>query len=108
MHNLKTGALLTVSATMGARCAGATAEQLACAKEFGACVGLAFQLADDILDADEDAGDDGPPSFVKLIGIEATRKRALELSSRAEALADQLPNPATLIRLAQFIVHRDH
>ena len=59
------GRLLTVSATMGARVAQADPDQLLLAKQFGETIGLAFQLADDVLDAEEDAGSDGPPSYVK-------------------------------------------
>lgn len=108
LHSLKTGALLSVSALMGARVAGATPNQLEAAETFGRSVGLAFQLADDVLDAEEDAGDDGPPSYVKLLGVEETQRRASALANEAIQSARQLPHPERLIALAQFIVERDH
>ena len=108
LHSLKTGALLSISAVMGARVAGASPDQLEAAETYGRSVGLAFQLADDVLDAEEDAGDDGPPSYVKLLGVEETQRRAAELAREAETNARQLPHPERLIALAQFIVDRDH
>ena len=108
LHSLKTGALLSVSAVMGARVAGASKAQLAAAETYGRSVGLAFQLADDVLDAEEDAGEDGPPSYVKLLGIEEPQRRAAELAAEAEQSARVLPHPQRLIALAQFIVNRDH
>ena len=108
LHRLKTGALLTVSATMGARVAQADARQLALAQQFGESIGLAFQLADDVLDAEEDAGTDGPPSYVKFLGQEGTSKEAHRLMDTAIDIASQLPHPEHLIDLARFIVNRDH
>jgi geranylgeranyl pyrophosphate synthase len=108
LHQLKTGALLAVSATMGARVAGATPEVLQSAKEYGETVGLAFQLADDVLDAEEDAGRDGPPSYVKFLGQAETLRRAHALADSAKTLATRFPNPDRLVALADFIVKRDH
>lgn len=108
LHRLKTGALLTVSATMGARVAEATEDQLSLAKRFGESIGLAFQLADDVLDAEEDAGLDGPPSYVKFLGLKGTSEEASRLMDTAINIAQQLPHPEHLIDLARFIVNRDH
>lgn len=108
LHRLKTGALLTVSATMGARVAQADPDQLLLAKQFGETIGLAFQLADDVLDAEEDAGSEGPPSYVKFLGQSGTSDEATRLMNVAVEIARQLPHPEHLIQLAHFIVHRDH
>jgi len=108
LHSLKTGALLGICAVMGARVANANPNLLDIARQYGKTVGLAFQLADDVLDADEDAGDDGPPSYVKFLGVDQTRQRAQVLADEAIQLARHFPHPDRLIELAQFIVHRDH
>ncbi len=106
LHRGKTGALIQASCWMGAVCGGADAIHLAALDAYGAAVGLAFQLADDLLDEEEDAEEGGPPSFVKLLGAEETRRRAVELCDEAIGLAQQLERPDTLTALAQFIVER--
>ena len=68
-------------------------------------MGLAFQLADDVLDADEDAGDDGPPSFVTLLGLQPTRERAQAYADAALAQIAGWQAPA-LVHLARFAVER--
>jgi geranylgeranyl pyrophosphate synthase len=107
LHRLKTGALIGASATLGGIAGGADAAQLAALGEWGRAVGLAFQLADDRLDADEDAGDDGPPSYVKLLGLDATRARARALIDEAVAAASTLPRPDRLVQLARYTIERD-
>jgi len=106
LHALKTGALLRVSAVMGGRAAGASPAQLAALATYGESVGLAFQLADDLLDADEDAGDDGPPSFVKLLGADETRRRATALADTAIQAARALSHAERLVQLARYVVER--
>ena len=107
LHRLKTGALIAASARLGGIAAGADAQALASLKVWGEAVGLAFQLADDRLDADEDAGDDGPPSFVKLLGLEPTRQRARALVDEAVSAVAHLPHPGRLIELARYTIERD-
>ncbi len=108
LHNGKTGALIRGANRMGGIAAGASESELLTLSEYGAAVGLAFQMADDILDAEEDAGEDGPPSYVKLIGIEETRDRARALFEDAIQAASQLPKPEALIALAKFTIERDY
>ncbi len=106
VHVRKTGALIRWSAVSGGQIAGATRDQLRALDTYGQAVGLAFQLADDVLDADEAEDDDGPPSYVRLLGLEETQRRALELSARAIDVVKDLPNPSTLQHLARFTVER--
>ncbi|MCB9777809.1 MAG: polyprenyl synthetase family protein [Alphaproteobacteria bacterium] len=108
VHRGKTGALIRAATLLGGIAAGASAVQLAQLTTYGEAVGLAFQLADDVLDEDEDAGDDGPPSYVRLLGVDETLRRAHELAVRAEAAARTLPSPDALVALARFTVARDH
>lgn len=108
LHRGKTGALIRGASRMGAIAAGASDRQLAALTAYGAAVGLAFQMADDVLDADEDAGDDGPPSYVKLLGVQETQRRAADLRDEALAAIDDLPSPGTLAALARYTIDRDH
>lgn len=108
LHRGKTGALIRGAVRMGAIAAGAAPAQLEALTTYGAAVGLAFQMADDVLDADEDAGDDGPPSYVKLLGVAQTQRRAAALRDEALAALAGLPSPGTLAALARYTIDRDH
>jgi geranylgeranyl pyrophosphate synthase len=108
LHNGKTGALIRAATRMGGIAAGAEEEQLAHLTRYGAAIGLAFQMADDILDREEDAGEDGPPSYVKLIGEDETRRRSEALLTEAIDAAQHLAQPDHLVALARFTVERDH
>jgi geranylgeranyl pyrophosphate synthase len=106
LHRKKTGALILASVRMGALCGGATPAQLAQLSQYGEAVGLAFQLQDDVLDADQDTKAEGPPSFVKLLGLEGTQQRAqVELQTALQAIQG-LPQPQILDALARFTVER--
>jgi geranylgeranyl pyrophosphate synthase len=108
LHRGKTGALIRGAVRMGGLVAGAAGADLDALTQYGEAVGLAFQLADDVLDEEQDAGDDGPPSFIKLLGAEQTRQRAEALAAEAEQVIAGLPNPTILIALARYTVERDH
>ena len=107
LHNRKTGALIACALEMAAILGDATEEEARNLRTYGQEIGLAFQLADDVLDEEEDAQVDGPPSFVKLLGKEETLAQA---QSRLEnALNAIAPLPAiALVSLAHFTVQRDH
>src|SRR5690606_23527811 len=64
LHRMKTGALIAWSTVAGAVIAGADDATQRALADYGEAVGLAFQLADDVLDAEQDAGEGGPPTFV--------------------------------------------
>lgn len=118
MHRLKTGALLLASVMMGAACGSASAQALAALSDYGAAIGLAFQVVDDILDVTADshtlgktAGKDAAqdkPTFVSLMGLQASRNYAQELLSQAQASLrhSQLPDTTALRALADKLVHR--
>jgi farnesyl diphosphate synthase len=112
----KTGALITWSAAAGARMAGADAAALTA---YGDALGLAFQIADDILDVTGDAAktgkavgkdaDAGKATFVSHLGLDAARARAKALVDQAEAaLAPYGATAATLIEAARFVISRDN
>jgi geranylgeranyl diphosphate synthase, type II len=108
LHGAKTGALIRASARMGALAGGADPGELARLSRYGEAVGLAFQLADDVLDADQDEGPDGPPSVLRLLGPAQTLARARSLVDEAVQAVAPLPRPAPLQALARWAVDRDH
>ena len=118
MHIHKTGALIRASVALGARTAGAThADELAGLDRYAKCIGLAFQVVDDVLDAEgttatlgktagKDAADD-KPTYVKALGLSRAKALAQELREQArEALASLGERAARLFDLADFIVLR--
>ncbi|MBK6614036.1 polyprenyl synthetase family protein [Ottowia sp.] len=121
MHRLKTGALLQGSVRMGAACApqGVGEAALAALDDYGAAVGLAFQVVDDILDVTADsaalgktAGKDAAadkPTYVSLLGLDASRALARELLAQAHRALDAsgLPDAGRLRALADLVVQRN-
>ncbi len=117
MHILKTGALIRASVLLGAHCGAATADELARLDRYAKCVGLAFQVVDDVLDAEaptetlgKTAGKDaaqGKPTYVSLLGIAEARARAEQLRVEAHAALESFGERARDLRaLADFIVLR--
>lgn len=118
MHRLKTGALLQASVMMGAACGRPSAAAKNALRDYGAAVGLAFQVVDDILDVTADsatlgktAGKDAAqdkPTFVSLMGLPASRNYAQELLSQAHhsLKASELGHTAALSALADMLVNR--
>ncbi|MEO0358423.1 MAG: polyprenyl synthetase family protein [Pseudomonadota bacterium] len=112
-HN-KTGALIRWSAQAGAILAGADPEPL---RRYAIALGLAFQIADDILDVEGDAAevgkatgkdaDAGKATFVSLLGLDQAKARAQDLVAQAsDALAPYGDRAETLKAAAQFVVAR--
>lgn len=115
MQAAKTGALFGWSATAGARMAGADGAPLAA---YAGALGLAFQIADDMLDCEGDAqllgkrvkkdAAAGKATFVSLLGLEGARARAQALTEEAcAALAPYGERAEPLRDLARFVVRRD-
>jgi geranylgeranyl diphosphate synthase, type II len=118
IHALKTGALLTASSVVGAMLCGATADQQAALTEYGHRIGLAFQIADDILDVVGDEAKIGKPvgsdekqdkaTYPKFFGIDESRRRALcEARAAVEALAGFDSRAEPLRAIAHYIVERE-
>lgn len=106
LHALKTGRLIQVAAEGAAVIAGANSHQQKSVAAFGATLGLAFQVADDILDQDEK--DQGPRSFITLLGVEGTKRYLQELSSEALSSLSELPvRSKSLEDLVEFNRSRD-
>lgn len=78
MHALKTGALIRVAARGAAQICGASVSQLKALTEFAENLGLAFQVADDILDFDQTKPE--PGSYPAVLGLEKTRQFLTELT----------------------------
>jgi farnesyl diphosphate synthase len=117
IHAAKTGALILASARLGAVAAGARPAQRAALDGYARAIGLAFQIADDVLDATADAaalgktpGKDaasGKLTFVTLLGLDTARAEAARVRDEAiAALAPLGPPGATLAALARFVVDR--
>jgi len=119
LHRMKTGALIRVSVRMGAMAGGADENTLDVLTHYGEAVGLAFQIADDILDVTGDtekmgkaAGRDAArqkTTYPSLLGLEESQKRA-ERSAReaVDALAGLSGEPVDALRsLAWYVVRRD-
>jgi farnesyl diphosphate synthase len=120
MHRRKTGALLQCSVLMGAACGGASPAVTAALADYGAAIGLAFQVVDDILDVTQasetlgkTAGKDqhhNKPTYVSVLGLDSARAYADELRAQAHAaLARSGLGPAAglLALLADKVVERE-
>lgn len=118
MHILKTGALIRSSVLLGSLCGEVLAEEdRSRLDHFAKCIGLAFQVVDDILDCEADsallgktAGKDAAnnkPTYVSLLGLSEARRRAQALKDDAlEALAPFGERAQRLREIADFIVER--
>ncbi len=118
MHELKTGALIRASVRLGALTASDIDDTVMTTLDnYAYCIGLAFQVQDDVLDviADTDTlgkpqGADialNKPTYPALLGLEAAQKKATDLIDKALAELNNLPyNTQSLAELAQFVVQR--
>ena len=117
IDRLKTGALLQAAVRCGAIAAGASPAVLKALSGYGSCLGLAFQIADDLLDLEGDAAEmgkatgadqaRGKATFPALLGKEAARRRADSLYREALEALEMLGQPAELLlELARRLVFR--
>ena len=120
MHRLKTGALIRAAVLLGAlSCPDLDDAALEKLDRYAACLGLAFQVVDDVLDCSADtatlgktAGKDAEadkPTYVKLMGLDAARRYAEELVAEALAQLQAFDERAEHLRsLARFVTARSH
>lgn len=119
IHRCKTAALLTASIRLGAMSANATPARLAALTTFGQCLGLAFQIIDDILDVTQTteklgktAGKDvaaTKATYPAIFGLDRSRAEARHLTLAAHlALKPLGKNGATLRAFADYLLARDY
>jgi geranylgeranyl pyrophosphate synthase len=118
MHRLKTGALIRAAVTAPCLLAGLEQGMRDHYAAFGACIGLAFQVCDDILDVTGSSAVIGKstladaaldkPTFVSVLGLQESRKQALVLRDQAISHLEHVEaDTTTLAWLADYVVSRD-
>lgn len=122
IHANKTGALIRASVETGALLAGAKGADLKYIQHYADCIGLVFQIVDDILDVTATASQlgksnsdaqNGKLTFVSLFGLEGSRKHAQLLIAKAQKALDKLKNVrrknlAPLYGMAEFFKTRTY
>ena len=118
LHRLKTGALIRAACRMGALAGGGGAREVAVAEVYGDAVGLAFQIADDVLDVTQEASVMGKPTgadaaagrftYPAIVGLDEARRLGREQIARAVEAAQALePGEGPLKALARYAVERE-
>jgi geranylgeranyl diphosphate synthase type II len=119
IHSRKTGALIASSVRTGAIAAGASAERIARLGQYGQKLGLAFQIVDDILDAEGRFGDlksgrdldrqRRKATYPLVLGLDRSRALARELVEQARELASELGKAGLpLLLLAELVINRSN
>ncbi|MDD2581949.1 MAG: polyprenyl synthetase family protein [Desulfuromonadaceae bacterium] len=117
IHTHKTGALIKASVVAGALLGGSTGQQLAAITRYGEAAGLAFQIADDILDIEgtteeigKDAGSDearGKATYPAVMGLSAAKEEAQSMMDEAMNALEIFGAEADPLReIARYIVQR--
>ncbi len=118
MHRLKTGALIRASILLGGMCKQDVSKQeIDLLSDYALCIGLSFQIQDDILDVTSDTETLGKPqgsdekqekpTFPAIIGLEESRQRALQQHKLALKILEPLDKKADSLReLSAYIVER--
>jgi len=117
VHRAKTGALISASVALGGLAGGADAESLSALRVFGDAIGLAFQIADDVLDVTETTDTLGKPAgrdldlqkstYPALLGVAGARQRATALvTDGCAALRGAGLLSRELEALAELVIHR--
>ena len=117
IHSRKTGALITAAVQTGAVLGGSTAEQFTALTGYGAKIGLAFQIVDDLLNVEgtaeqlgKAAGSDAArnkATYPALLGLEETRYMARKTVDEALTALEKFDERATMLReLARYIITR--
>ncbi|MBT8144233.1 MAG: polyprenyl synthetase family protein, partial [Gammaproteobacteria bacterium] len=119
MHRMKTGALIGASVRLGALAGNPDSATLGALTQYADCIGLAFQIRDDILDDEGDAALLGKtpgadrardkPTYTSMLGLDTARRRAGELHLKALDLLQPFgPEADTLREISAYIVERQH
>ena len=120
LHRQKTGALIRASVELGAMCnPNLEQAQFQALLHYAACIGLAFQVQDDVLDVVSDTETLGKPqgsdqhnnksTYVTLLGLEEAKEKALGLVEEAQGIIAEFSQAADPLRnLASYIVNRSH
>ena len=120
MHRLKTGALIQASVELGALSAGCTdTSVLNALRHYAGCIGLAFQVQDDILDVTGDTSTLGKvkgadmarnkPTYVSLLGLDQAVAKAAQLVEEAVDTLTQVPGDTQMLAaIARYIATRSH
>lgn len=114
IQSRKTGALINAACVLGAIAGGAGEEQINAAAGFAGCLGLAFQIRDDMLDVIGDAGelgkavghDAGKNTFVRLYGLEKCEKLVQKYTNEAIAQLRIFNDTDDIISLARSLTAR--
>ena len=118
VERLKTGAIIAFACDGGAQLAGLDAQTRADVAAYAADLGLAFQIKDDLLDAEGDAAATGKDSgidaaadkatLIRLLGLDGAKAELARVEARASGRLDNLGTKATLLReLLAFVVNRN-
>ena len=119
LHSLKTGALITASVKLGLLAAGVTDDRkISALTAYARYIGLAFQIVDDVLDAEGDAetlgktvGSDeksGKVTFLHFLSVEEAKQYAHRLTESAKAEISAFEGSETLSALADYLLYRNH
>ena len=119
MHSKKTGSLIKTCLEMGGLISYLQINDIDLLKEYGEKIGLAFQIRDDIIDLESPSEVSGKTqgadvlnqrvTYPKVIGMEASKKRAIELCKEAQEIVANLSgDPVKLIKLSDFISNRHY
>lgn len=104
VHTAKTARLIGASMEVGAVVAGASEQARRQAARAGLLAGRAFQIADDLIDRDEE----GTISYPRAVGCDRARQRAEELIEEAKELVAGMGDPVLLHPLLDLMVHREY
>ena len=119
MHSKKTGSLIKTCLEMGGLISYLQVNDINLLKEYGEKIGLAFQIRDDIIDLESPSEVSGKTqgadvlnqrvTYPKVIGMEASKERAIELCKEAQEIVTNLSgDPVKLIKLSDFISNRHY
>lgn len=109
IHRQKAGALFLASVQIPAYLCGMSSERVQALESYARCVGLAFQITDDLLDANTSGEDEGKNTFVTLLGAEGAAGRVRGLIAESGAALDIFQEKGSILRqLAEHVSRRAH